>query len=931
MPVTPDQLEEVIRQFSQQDPALYQELQNKVAMPSVEALEVAARDIGVAAALPPLTEPGTLELTERLSIETIVRPLARPVLAIRDNRATMEFLGPDSEVWRSRIDNAKPVLDRIIPAVGRVEVTNHPDFTWVGTGWLIADDIIVTNRHVAQEFGRRGTNGFTFRAGFNGGPMASRVDFLEEDQRFNSLEYSVNSILFIASSFDPDVAFLRLIRPQTSRPLPPPIALADTITGDELIATIGYPARDSRVPDQDLVLRIFGDIYEKKRLAPGKILSVTSDELQHDCSTLGGNSGSPAVDLTSGRAVGLHFSGLFMQANFAVPAPKVRELLTSVQRGEATPISSISSNGSNGHGAVVSSPSAPATVLAGTNTFTMQLNVPIEVTVKIGAATSGPSSHVIGATTAAVNGGNQFENALNAAREAFAGDPDITEIRLGYRFKRGWITDERVVVVETRKKLSTSELAAAGKQPLPPQILGVGVDVRTAALRDQLESLGVDMSFLEAPARPGRYREPTNVFLSPVKERMRVLFHVSPDSGFPNLRDFLGRVRRNLTATMFEWETNHISDAIEAAMEGPNKSLRMVTQRQGTREAVEDMQQRIGSKFEHVWASVGSGKLIPSSYHIKVASRDGEEFWLSSGNWKDSNQANIDPAGDNSTNIAPLRQHNREWHVVIANRKLATMFQKFIEFDFREAERVPVDEGLEFILPDVFIPEAAFMEEVERAAEIEFFDPFIADREFDIQPLLTPDRNSRGQRLYMEHAIEMIRKGTEKIYVDNQSFNLLVEENNNDEFVDFFEVLRDKQQAGVDVRIIFRDAREFGASNGPKQQKLLERLKDFGIDTDFIKVQRRCHTKGIIVDGKEVMIGSHNLTNQGSLFNRDASLLVRDPEVAEYFEKIFLFDWDNLATQETDELVGGMRIAPPTEETPIGFRRVSLAELLGDS
>jgi hypothetical protein len=36
--------------------------------------------------------------------------------------------------------------------------------------------------------------------------------------------------------------------------------------------------------------------------------------------------------------------------------------------------------------------------------------------------------------------------------------------------------------------------------------------------------------------------------------------------------------------------------------------------------------------------------------------------------------------------------------------------------------------------------------------------------------------------------------------------------------------LRDKQQAGVDVRIIFRDAREFGASNGPKQQKLLERL-----------------------------------------------------------------------------------------------------------
>ena len=79
------------------------------------------------------------------------------------------------------------------------------------------------------------------------------------------------------------------------------------------------------------------------------------------------------------------------------------------------------------------------------------------------------------------------------------------------------------------------------------------------------------------------------------------------------------------------------------------------------------------------------------------------------------------------------------------------------------------------------------------------------------------------------------------------------------------------------------------------------------------------------------MLGSHNITNQGSLFNRDASLLVRDPEVAGYFEKVFLFDWNTLATQETDELVGGMRIAQPGEETPLGFRRVSLAELLGES
>jgi phosphatidylserine/phosphatidylglycerophosphate/cardiolipin synthase-like enzyme len=115
-----------------------------------------------------------------------------------------------------------------------------------------------------------------------------------------------------------------------------------------------------------------------------------------------------------------------------------------------------------------------------------------------------------------------------------------------------------------------------------------------------------------------------------------------------------------------------------------------------------------------------------------------------------------------------------------------------------------------------------------------------------------------------------------------------------------------------------------------KQQKLLERLKKFGLDVspNAMRVQSKCHTKGIIVDTKEVLLGSQNLTNGGSLFNRDASLLVRSPKVAAFYEKIFLYDWENLAHNEADESVGGMRRALPGEETPPGFKRVKLSELL---
>ena len=67
---------------------------------------------------------------------------------------------------------------------------------------------------------------------------------------------------------------------------------------------------------------------------------------------------------------------------------------------------------------------------------------------------------------------------------------------------------------------------------MPAEILGIGVDVRTAALVEQLAA-HVSLARLEAPSRPGVYREPPHLQLEPVNERMQAIFHVSPDSGFP--------------------------------------------------------------------------------------------------------------------------------------------------------------------------------------------------------------------------------------------------------------------------------------------------------------------------------------------------------------------------------------------------------------
>jgi hypothetical protein len=87
------------------------------------------------------------------------------------------------------------------------------------------------------------------------------------------------------------------------------------------VYVIGYPAWDGRRNDPEPMRRIFSEIYNVKRLQPGEISgeTVKDFEIFHDCSTLGGNSGSPVIDLETHRVIGLHFGGRYMEKNHAIP------------------------------------------------------------------------------------------------------------------------------------------------------------------------------------------------------------------------------------------------------------------------------------------------------------------------------------------------------------------------------------------------------------------------------------------------------------------------------------------------------------------------------------------------------------------------------------------------------------------------------------
>ena len=392
------------------------------------------------------------------ALETIVLRVGRPVLAVQRDEPLLEFRDAESEIWRQRLIDAREHLVRGIQAVGRIEVANHPRFEWLGTGWLISDDVVITNRHVAHEFGRRNGSGFVFRQGSGRRPMTAAIDFLEEFDRFDSLEFNLRRILHIEDDGGPDIALLQ-IEPVKGTNLAAPIALSTREAREEQqVAVIGYPAKDSRIPDQQLMQDIFGDVFDKKRLAPGQISGSDEDALLHDCSTLGGNSGSVVLDLETGEAVGLHFAGRFLEANFAVPASLVADRLQRLGRGAPARVSTIESGPRTARPSHSSLPAktlqsraggaAQATTATTTTTAsvaTLNLSIPIRVTVEVGtpvadgppktAAQARPSRPRKPAPPPAVEDDDELLLVTEARAEDYADRPGYDPAFLGKKLR----------------------------------------------------------------------------------------------------------------------------------------------------------------------------------------------------------------------------------------------------------------------------------------------------------------------------------------------------------------------------------------------------------------------------------------------------------------------------------------------------------------
>lgn len=252
-------------------------------------------------------------------LEVIVRTDgSRPSFMIKDG--WVDFKSSPAGDWKNKLTQNETRLREAIQCVGRISISRRH----IGTGFLIHNDLIVTNRHVLQSIAVEDDGVWKFVSDTN-------IDFgWEYKARLSVNRRLLKKVVYCGPDFIDrfnvdhkklDLAVIELA-PANANEVPMKLFSWDQSETwawpDTSIYTIGYPgdpgSEGIKIYSESVLDKLFKLTYGCKRIAPGIVLDgpdgANDWRLSHDASTLGGNSGSVMlVRSTEMIASGLHYGG----------------------------------------------------------------------------------------------------------------------------------------------------------------------------------------------------------------------------------------------------------------------------------------------------------------------------------------------------------------------------------------------------------------------------------------------------------------------------------------------------------------------------------------------------------------------------------------------------------------------------------------------
>jgi hypothetical protein len=256
--------------------------------------------------------PGAPERSEGSVLEAIIS-LHRPVFAIANDKVdpTLTSNQTDAEIsaMAQLVADKATVINRIIPAVGCIDLPDDENYPWVGTGWsstanlaMISLSPMPMSRSCSPKGRTRGSASSLYLSSSAWRRPSSISEGRSPTRRRAVSGFSTSSISArrdcltslscgwraAGMEFSPARSGLQWPIPSQICPSPP----------------LGYPGTDRGHYDLATLLRVYGNVFDTKRCAPGRIVGMDSRGISHDCSTMPGSSGMVVFDVATGEAIG---------------------------------------------------------------------------------------------------------------------------------------------------------------------------------------------------------------------------------------------------------------------------------------------------------------------------------------------------------------------------------------------------------------------------------------------------------------------------------------------------------------------------------------------------------------------------------------------------------------------------------------------------
>jgi len=281
-----------------------------------------------------------LPIHDRIVVEAVViADGSRPVVDFTPNGLDLNNVSLGD--WDMAIAGQAAKIEQAAQSVGAVMISSNN--LVVGTGFSVADGLIMTNKHVlTMHLGRRDNTqptGWCLKT-------SCKINFAQERDAQDERSFTIKEIAYVSpdtpvggsSALRRDVCLLRC---EESDNFPAPLSIFSDIgkyEKDRDICLIGFPTRprawSSASPPPsgyetiNVITSLFRDRFGFKRLSIGEIEAIpgffTEDAnkkkiFAHDASTLRGTSGACVLDINTygDRVFGLHFGGRPRDKNYA--------------------------------------------------------------------------------------------------------------------------------------------------------------------------------------------------------------------------------------------------------------------------------------------------------------------------------------------------------------------------------------------------------------------------------------------------------------------------------------------------------------------------------------------------------------------------------------------------------------------------------------